>query len=66
VSEDEAAILSAAAAEGSSFAEWTRRVYVLTRAEDELVGMAQAALDLARDPATPAALRLQDAGATVH
>jgi transposase-like protein len=45
-------------AAGSAFAEWAHATYTFTHAEGELVDLAQTALDLARDTALPAAVRL--------
>jgi len=46
----------------ATFAAWARGTYQLTRAEDELIDLAQQALDLSRDPAASATVRLQAAG----
>ena len=45
-----------------TFAEWALGTYELTRAERELVGLAQAALDLSRDAEASPAGRLQAMG----
>ncbi|HEY0875203.1 MAG TPA: MerR family DNA-binding transcriptional regulator [Vicinamibacterales bacterium] len=50
---------SVPASDGASFAAWARDTFELTRAEHELVGLAQQALDLAHDPTATAATRLQ-------
>jgi hypothetical protein len=48
-----------AKAAGETFAAWARRTYTLTRAEDELITLAQAALDLANDASQSPTIRLQ-------
>ena len=44
-----------------TFAHWARETYTLSRAEDELVTLAQQALDLARDPGSSPTTKLQAA-----
>ncbi len=50
------------AAGSETFAAWARRVFTLSRTEEELVGLAQAALDLAHDDGEPGSVRLAAAG----
>jgi len=45
-----------------SFAEWARATFDLSKAEDELVTLAQLALDIAKNPQITDSIRLQAIG----
>ena len=46
-------------ADAKSFAAWAREMFVLSRAEREVVDLGQQALDVARDPSVSLSVRLQ-------